>query len=239
MKALLQQKWALLADKINARNTRERALIAVSCWAIIYLVWDFAFFQPLNKQKEALQQRFEATNQTLVQLDAQQQVFVRALSSDPNAGRRREIVALKESITVLDNEINRLSDGLIPAPKLPQLLHDVLRANNNLKLVSMRTQPAELFWLPYHKQHAESLPEEDSEEFLAALARTEPKIFKHAVKLALEGSYFDVMLYLDAVEKLEWKVYWDVLDYKVENYPAARVELNVYTLSTEKGVFGA
>lgn len=236
MKELILAKWALIADKVDARNTRERALIAVSCWAIIYLLWDFVFFQPLNAKKDALQLRFDATNQEMVQLNAQQQVFVQALSSDPNAGRRREIIALEANIINLDEEINRLSDGLIPAEKLPQLLHDVLRASENLKLVSMRTLPAELLPLPYGR--GEQPEDVDVEEFLALQAKTEPKIFKHAVKLSLEGSYFDVMQYLSAVEQLNWKVYWDVLDYRVESYPKARVEVKVYTLSTERGVFG-
>lgn len=234
MKQPLLEQWSKLEEKVNQRNVRERVLIALSCWAVVYLVWEFIAFQPLNAKKAELQQRFDAVSSELVQLDAQQQVFVKALTADPNAGRRRELVAKQEQITQLDSEINKLSDGLIPAGKLPQLLHDVLQVNKSLTLVSMRSLPAQHLTLPYPQ--SEGVDDDDLQEELPQ--RNDPRIFKHGVKMTLRGGYFDVLAYLQAIENLEWRVYWELLDYQVKGYPSATVDVLVYTLSTEKGVFG-
>lgn len=230
----LVDKWAQIASQVNLRNTRERALIAVSCWAIVYLLWELVVFAPLNEKKSDLGERFEAVNAEMVQLSAQQQVFVQALTADPNAGRRREIAAQQERITQVDNEINRLSDGLIPADKLPQLLHDVLLANKSLSLVSLRALPSERLPLPYLAEQEELLDGEGDD----LPSTTDPIIFKHGVKMSLRGNYFDVLHYLQSIENLQWRVYWELLDYEVQSYPKANVQLLVYTLSTDRGVFG-
>ena len=42
------------------------------------------------------------------------------------------------------------------------------------------------------------------------------------------------MHYLQAIEKLEWKIFWDKLEYKVIQYPKAEITLIIHTLSDQR-----
>jgi MSHA biogenesis protein MshJ len=68
----------------------------------------------------------------------------------------------------------------------------------------------------------------------------EPKagLYRHGVTLIFEGSYFDIQQYLEKLEALPWKFYWKKFDYLVGDYPTASVELEIYTLSTNKAFIG-
>lgn len=51
--------------------------------------------------------------------------------------------------------------------------------------------------------------------------------------IKLQGSYFSVMNYLQAIEKLEWRVFWDRLEYNVIQYPIAEVTLQIHTFNSQ------
>ena len=46
------------------------------------------------------------------------------------------------------------------------------------------------------------------------------------------------MNYLQKLEQLPWKFYWQHFDYEVQQYPRALITLNIYTLSTSKWWIG-
>lgn len=58
-----------------------------------------------------------------------------------------------------------------------------------------------------------------------------PGVYKHSVELSIEGGYFAVLDYLKALENMPWQFYWEGMDYVVDDYPNAKVTLEVFTLS--------
>ncbi len=239
----MKEKWEQLSLKFNALALRERAVVGLGILVAIFVAWDFIFYQPVAKKHSALQARMDTANENLTRLSAEEQVFAKALTSDPNAARKREIVRLEQQLDKLDSELEALSVGLIQAEKLPQILHDVLFSSGSLKLLGMKTQPVEKLNFSQPTTAREQVKQEDdrredvNEEF-AQEEENVVSVFKHAVTISLEGRYFDVVNYLSALEQLPWKIYWEFLDYRVGDYPKARVTLQVYTLSTGEGVLG-
>jgi len=63
-------------------------------------------------------------------------------------------------------------------------------------------------------------------------------VFKHAVVMQLSGGFFETKQFIEALEALPWRLYWDSLEYSVSQYPSAIITLQVYTLSTDEGAFG-
>jgi MSHA biogenesis protein MshJ len=63
-------------------------------------------------------------------------------------------------------------------------------------------------------------------------------IFRHGLAMTLSGRYFDVYHYLEALESLPWRFYWDSIDYQVKEYPTAEVTLHIYTLSFQEDWLG-
>lgn len=251
MKRLMGQ-WEELSERMNARAIRERILITCSILLVVYLVWDFGFYQPLAETRDQLKLRYEASNKDLVLLSAEEEVFVKALASDPGAAKKREVVHLEQQLQNIDTELEELAVGLIPAENLPAVLHDVLLSSHSLKFLGMQTRPVEQLQFKQEpdaddgvesanlqSDEGENNIEEEGAEEKSAEEKRIVGVYKHTVTISFEGSFFNVLAYLNKLESLQWKIYWDFLDYEVISFPKARVSLEVFTLSTQRGMLGA
>ena len=236
----MKERWQALVEKFNGMIFRERLLITLTVLTAIFVFWDFVFHQPTYKKHTNLKARMEAASKNIETLSAEEKVFVNALGSDPNAARKREIIRLEHQLSELDKELEALSVGLIQADKLPQILHDVLYSSGSLKLIGMKTRPVEKLSFAEPVTAEEQIRKSRKDDIEVEVETNEKmvSVYKHAVTISLEGSYFNVMNYLAELEKLPWKIYWEFLDYRVDKYPKAIVMLQVYTLSTEQGVLG-
>jgi len=250
MKALesVTLKWQQLDEKFSALQMREKILIAVSLIAVIYLAWDAMFASPTAKQTQALSVRFDNANRELQLLSAQEKVLVKALSTDPNAAKRRELMRLEKQLDAANKNLLDMSVGLLSADKLTQVLHDMLKESSRLQLKGMATLPPVKLRLsgaveddePPSKKAARAAQKKPAAEADDVRLHEEEivGVYKHSVKVSLEGRYFAVIDYLKSLEQLPWRFYWEFIDYEVDRYPQASVSLEVYTLSTEKGVLG-
>ncbi|MBF0152507.1 MAG: hypothetical protein HQL64_02065 [Magnetococcales bacterium] len=63
-------------------------------------------------------------------------------------------------------------------------------------------------------------------------------IFRHGMKIRLRGSYLDVVRYLKSLENMKWVIFWDSLEYAVNQYPDMTVTLSVYSLSLSRELIG-
>ncbi|WP_045860573.1 hypothetical protein [Teredinibacter purpureus] len=249
------ERWSKVEEKFLALQMREKILITVSCLLVIYLVWSLTIEGGLSSKRELLVQRFEEANRELKVLSAQEQVLVNSLSSDPNAPKRREILRLEGLLENANIELQEMSVGLLSADQLSQVLYDVLRESNRLQLMGMRAIAPKKLQLAESRtvetvelEEVEFLEEELAQRSVRQLTSTVDEarlaeerivgVYKHAVRVSLRGDYFAVIDYLQQLEQLPWKLYWDFIEYEVKSYPNAEVSLEVYTLSTDKGVLG-
>lgn len=63
-------------------------------------------------------------------------------------------------------------------------------------------------------------------------------IYIHPFEVELKGNYQSIYQYLQKIEQLDAVFFWDMLDYKVTNYPHAEIKIKVHTLSSESGWLG-
>lgn len=243
------QTWQRLDDKFSALKIREKLLVAGAILLLLYLVWDFAFASPMSKKHQLLVSRFDAANRELKVISAQEKVLVKALSNDPDAAKRREALRLERQLNEANKRLQAMSVGLLSAQQLPEVLHAVLLQSKQLELLGMQSlAPAKL-----ELAKSEAVQEEDETDRAMSAAQetafplandnsvAEERIigvYKNAVQLTLKGDYFSVVSYLQQLEKLPWRLYWDFIRYDVDEFPKAIVTLKVYTLSTEKGFLG-
>lgn len=227
-----------LLARYEALSQRERLLVLVTLVAAIYVVFSFLVFGNLDATQKEREQKLSQLQQEESTMQAELQVYNNLLNSDPDKAKKQQIKVFRQQMRSLDESLTRLSVGLIPAEELPKLLQSVLEESKGLKLHSIKTLPVSE--LSLQGEVIESIPEDgDSEsEEPETQKRETAGVFKHAVVMELTGGYFDIHEYVEALENLPWRLYWDSLDYSVTRYPNARVMLQVYTLSTEVGAFG-
>jgi MSHA biogenesis protein MshJ len=77
-------------------------------------------------------------------------------------------------------------------------------------------------------------------EFLSASEdESDVTFYRHGLEIEVEGSYAACLEYLNAIESLPWRLYWQVLELDVIDYPRNRVRIEVSTLSLDEEWIGA
>lgn len=224
----LLQRWLLLAP-------REQWLTYAGAVALVGMLYMLLLGDPLTQraaQQQALQRAAEDRQQAaqvgLADLQAQ-------LAADPNLPYRSALLAAQAGGEQLIGEIDRDTAGLMPAAKMRGVLEELLRSQANLRLLSLRSF-SEPLQLPAVATATATTPAPAS----AASAGEAPlTLYKHGLRLSLEGGYFDLLAYLQAIQASGWRLHWDSLDYQVGKDGApASISLVLYTLSREAGWIG-
>ena len=214
-----------LQQKIDSRILRERVLLFLTALAVVFLLWSLMFQNAIDARQSELSNQLDTVRTQRQALDAQIATISLAVANNPNTEKQHTIATLKAERAQLDADLANLSQGLVSAVELPQILQDVLLQTGELKLVQMQT-------LPVQELQLAGVETNDGAEVNGA------GVFKHEVVLKVSGNYFQVLTFLTSLESTRWRFYWEQLDYAVTEYPNADIELRVYTLSAEKGLLG-
>ncbi|MEZ8773183.1 MULTISPECIES: type 4a pilus biogenesis protein PilO [Vibrio] len=213
------QLWNQLSDKFLALSLREKWLLFVCglvglSMLVFTLLIEPAYLdlQEKNVKSMSLTQSNQKQQGELLALQAK-------LNKDPDKEIDLELKKLLVESQELSFELAEIVDRLVTPSQMAQLLESVLNAGNGLKLESLESLQPE----------AISDNQENSDN---------SKYFLHPVRMELTGSYFDISIYLQALESLPVSYYWRTFEYSVEEYPKARLVFEVYTLGTRQEFIG-
>jgi MSHA biogenesis protein MshJ len=218
----LLQRWLLL-------EPREQWLSYVVALAVAGMLYMLVLGDPLTARvaKQQALTKAAVLNQQAAQLglaDLQAQ-----LAADPNAAYRSALLTAQASGEQLIGEIDRDTAGLLPPAKMRGVLQELLRAQPKLRLLALQSfsEPLELAAEPPAKT-------------LVVEGNAPVTLYRHGVKISLQGGYFDLLLYLQAIQASGWKLHWDSLDYQVGSAGPGQAKINLvlYTLSREAGWIG-
>lgn len=213
--------WQQTRERFEAQSLRERALLLLCLVAVVIGFWQWLVEIPAEGQRAEMSRELEALASEQQALEAQKAALV---SGGPGQSARRELAALESRREALDERLAGLSQGLVSAEQLPEMLQQVLVSTTELRLDRVRTLPVEALPL------AGASAGEDGE---AATG-----VYRHTVELRVSGDFFEVYAFIERLESLPWRFYWERLDYEVAGYPLGEVRLRVYTLSAEEGLLG-
>ncbi|MFB2652575.1 MSHA biogenesis protein MshJ [Shewanella seohaensis] len=209
MKARFEQ----LAQKFDVLSQRERGLIAL---AVLVLVAMSAYMpiESLWKQQHSTAQQVKVLEQenkiSMQQIDLYQQ----RLAMDPNHDYRQRLNLLQQQNQEIDAQLNEQMVDMVPADYMPELLGNLLGQVQGIKLLKFTSvTPVPL---------------------LAVGEEKKLNLYSHGIRMSLEGDYFSVLRFVEAVEAMPDKLYWKRLDYKVAEYPKGKIDIELYTLSINK-----
>lgn len=63
-------------------------------------------------------------------------------------------------------------------------------------------------------------------------------LYEHSLLLEMKGQYIHGLEYIQSIEKQDWQLYWDEIEFKILRYPQGLLTLKVHTLSTSDKVLG-
>jgi MSHA biogenesis protein MshJ len=208
--------------RFNAMSLRERGMVAFSALAVVVLLWDQGLMNPLRARQQQLNQELAKTKEGLALLTS---TIEGRAADNPFSVAMKQKSDLTQSIAAVDEQLKSESAGLIPPERMLEALRDVLERQGGLRLVSMRNLPVTSLVSP--ELSAPGQP-----------AATVQGPYVHSLEFVVDGGYLDVLRYLQKVEALEWRFYWQLLELKTAEYPLNRVRIRLNTLSMDKEWLG-
>lgn len=206
-----------LSVSLEKMNLRERLLVVGTVLLLIGTIWYVGLMEPLLKDIKRNRNEIQTTRQQIESIDQNLEVQA-AQASSGVIGFRDQYNNIQSRLDELKNQLGDYTAELIGPDEMAQVLQGILREQNNLRLIQMRNLPPE------------QLLAEDGGETV---------FYKHGLELEFEGGYFPALEYLEEIESLPWRIYWQVLELDVIEYPRNRIRLEVSTLSPYEEWIGA
>lgn len=219
----LRQSWSRLNTRYAALSRRERALVALAVVFGPLLIGYSLFVDPQSARRKVMEANLATEEASVARLQAEAANLQQQLSIDPDAGRKADLAALNAERDKLDEQLRQFSSVLVRPEEMNGLLERLLVRHAGLRLVSLKTLAPQSV-----------LPVGEAKEGEAKPAERSFDLYRHGVEIRLEGSYGQLQAYLAQLEKLQQKLLWGKLEYRVIEYPRAELTLTVYTLSPDR-----
>jgi MSHA biogenesis protein MshJ len=217
-----------LMDRFDQLSLRERVLVLGALVGVLLLVWDSALMGPLERDRKGRLQQVEMLRAEVSGLERSTEAIVAQGASDPDRETREAVQQMKKEIAELDTRLAGATSGLIAPNEMLRVLEQMLvRASSKLTLRALRTLPPEAVVAPAAAGATGATP-----------GRPSAQVYRHGVELELSGTYLDTLNFLQALEALPWRFFWDRIEFAVEQHPQGRVRLLIFTLGLEEGWIG-
>ena len=217
-KSPIMTKLTSLLAVVDKMSLRERLLVFGAGMMLLGSVWYLGLMQPLTKQVTrsrteitTLQERTKTTNQNLE---------VQALQiSGSETGDREKFERVQQRLDDINERLGGYAAELIDPAEMSRVLQGILKEQSRLRLIRARNI---------------------SHGAMSASAEAETTTFyRHGLEIEFEGSYLACLEYLQQLEALPWRFYWQFLEIEVLEYPRNRIRLEVSTLSPDEEWIGA
>lgn len=215
----MQRYWQQWSDKFTQMSPREKWLITLCGFVTLALGLFTLVVEPAMKSNQVLERQVQSSKSNAQRLEADILVITAKLQKDPDQDLNLEYKRLMTESQALSQQLAEIVENLIAPSEMAQLLEEVLAGSKGLHLVSLESMEAEPIVNNSANQSASSY-------------------YVHPVRLELTGNYFSIVSYLETLESLPVKYYWRTFQYSVEEYPTARLVLEVYTLGTRQEFIG-
>ena len=256
---MMKQHWLTMNDKFRQLSMRERILIVVSLVAAIIYIIDSFVLAPNYARNKQLTSQLSSLGQQQRQHGFTIAELQHVLATDPNKVIKLRILRAENALNKANGKLTDLTADLINSNQMALVLGDVLSRAKKVKLIAIESLPVTIIT---GKSNMQALAKDqgkakpklasskgkdlNADEISNTPALTsnidtmldssgaEVLLYRHGLRITMTGAFFDIQAYLDSIEQLPKKFYWQVFDYQMQKYPTAEVVMEIYTLSINK-----
>lgn len=223
-------------DRIDALTLRERALLFIGALVALYLIAANLVFASLLREQSRLDRELTATREQTRTLQAQIEKLVAERGRDPNETNRARLAELRQQLHEREGELAGAMHGVVSPREMASMVEQILQRDRALTVVSVENLPP--VPLVENVPAAAGAPQPGTTPAAGGKPAAANGMYKHGLRIQLEGSYPDILRYLGELERLPWKVFWGEVELKTLKYPVSRVTLVLYTLSLDEAWIG-
>lgn len=234
-------KWQEYSDKFQNITPREQYLIILTgLVAVIFISFSFFIDPSLIKNKE-LKKKTTSTISTNNSIQSSILILEEALADDPNVQMKKQIQSYEKKMKQVDDRLLLLTSELIEPIQMRYALLDLLKVQKGVSLISFELLDiAPLMEKPKINRVDDiaktSTNTNNVEPALESISNI--NLYRHGIRIKLTGKYFQLRDYLTQLESMSWKFFWQEFQYSIKEYPLGEVEIEMYSLSTNKEFIG-
>lgn len=230
-------QWLAYSEKFKSTTPREQYLIIASGMVAIVFILYSVFMDESIQRIDKLNQQVLQTLQSNANMQNSIQILEQALREDPNTALKKELSQYQAKLGSIDEKLLALTSDLIDPIQMRFALIKLLKLQKGVKLLSFEVLPAN----PVTEHKAEADKADKITTVKADASQSQPtqlQLYRHGIKIKLQGKYFELKDYLTQLESLSWKFFWQEFDYQLKAYPVSELEIEIYSLSTSKEFIG-
>lgn len=228
----MRDRWQALIDRFGALNTRERVLVLIALFAVAYQVGTLVVFDRQFEQIESLNAQIARDNNAILAVNQQINAAVTRVPDDPNQHLREEIAERRLTMQTLRADLQAAADDLISPRDMARLLEELLLQEPELALVRLNTLDSRPLLTDEPATTANATAAVDMRTGVLGV------LHRHGFDLEFTGGYLTTLRYLETLESLPWRFFWDSVEYEVIDYPESVVRLRLHTLSLSEDWIG-
>lgn len=245
----MKEQWSHYSQKYSSITLREQLLILITGIVVLVMVI-FTYFvednlTSIKKHNTEIRQLSSANKSGASSIE----MLKKALLKDPNIALQQQIAQYENKLIKVDADLLKLTSDLIDPIQMRHALIELLNLQKGVKLVSFQVMPVEPLLLNNQSNSSELQNDEnqvviandDSPNEVISNYAEQPVslgLYRHSIKLKLEGRYFHLRDYLLQLEGLSWTFFWQKFQYQLLEYPMSELEVEIYSLSTNKEFIG-
>ena len=226
------EQWQQVLTKFEALSQRERWLVFLAGVAVIYTLLNMLLISPVTSKQNALTGEISQSQTQMAAFGEQISALKQNPVVDVDAQNTQKIQQLKTEIQQQNQTLANKQHELISPDNMPKVLSGLLQKNTGVRLLAMKTLATERVLL------------NDKNEIVAdangdaannqSLPNGHVLLYKHGLEVTIAGEYFDLMRYVQTLERLPMRVMWSKADLRAKEYPQNELTITVYTLSLDK-----
>jgi len=217
-------KLTEIRTKYEGLETKHRWMLLALVFALLFAVFEVSWYQSqMNQEKQLKRQLAQVRQEQQDLLNANESRQIQLTGAALNQ-KRQQLKALQQQNDNLNQSLSQYAH-LVSPKQMPELLREFFTKSSSLRLVSLKkfgVKPA------FGTQSIETNTTPSSAVSL----------YRHEFKVTLRGGYFQLLKSLRQLETMNIKIYWEGLNYTVDTYPNADIDLTVYTFSYDKNWIG-
>lgn len=238
--AALRARWLSLAR-------RERGLALAAALVLVLGIGELFLIEPPLKQRARLVREIETQQHDQQAL----QQHLGGVVRDPDAALRVQLGGLQTQVRATEREFRELQNGLVQPQHMGALLQSLLTEHRGLRLLGLRSLPVTPIGdtggvkkILAANERVGSAPSTAAPASAAATAAVgapaagsagdDAWLYRHAVEVRVQGSYADMLAYLQSLESLPRRVHWGDLEIDARKHPANVMTVTLFTVSLEK-----
>lgn len=221
----LLKKWATAFD---ALSLRERLMVFGAAAAAVLFVFYFMSFNPLLAKRAALEASIAQKQSLLSATNKEIELTMLAHATDPDQQARTRLLAVQAETASLAQTLREKQHGLVAPERMVTLLEHLLRQHARLRVVSLKTLPGSAVGARQaDTANGDAAAKADAAKAPASL------LHQHGVEVVLQGSYADMVQYMQALQSMPTRVFWGAAHLDAASYPGATLTLTLHTFSMD------